>query len=378
MNKKTNEAKSFASSGYAPTSRPIILSPTKPEIASKNKAYDLRQILKDRMVEFGTLQSEWSTNETRLRSQADELVSQLRDLHSQGIALIHQEQQRHADEIEQLRQQHQIEILELQTQFSDGLSETEPTEDFEDLDHEIEALKDAIAQVENAPPPSGETDSYNEEGEERIRALEERLDEITQMRDEAINQREEDSKASTQMIEQLIVKNQDDEQQYRNEINNLVDELTKLDRNHASQVDEINTNHIEMKRNTAASLRNTLSRINQLQNNITKKQKSHNKQIQALHDEIDKLRQNLESLTNRQKQQMKEAANASKNYAEEKRKFVAYHRELEMLNSELVRESVEHETLLKELSKMDGVILSQMSSSNSRASSVTYSRNSRF
>ena len=33
-----------------------------------------------------------------------------------------------------------------------------------------------------------------------------------------------------------------------------------------------------------------------------------------------------------------------------------------MLNSELVRERVEHQTLMKELSKMDDVVLGQLSS----------------
>lgn len=373
MNQSTNGTRT----GFNST-RSLNLSADQPEIRNKNKAYDLRQVLKDKMVEFGTLQSEWTTEETKLRSHIDEYISQLRDLSNQEIAEIQKETQNHNMELEQLKQQHQINILELQTQINDGLSESEFADNFEELDNEINALKDAISRLENAPPPSGDVEEVNEEAEERIRTLEERLDEIRQLHDEALRQREEDSKASAQMFEQLILKNQDDEQDFKSEIERLVGELNRIDQQHAAQIEEIRNELFDVKKSNAVSLKNSLYRINQIQSNITKKQRAHQKSIQALHDEIDHLRSNLESLTTRQKQQMKEASNAARIYADEKRKFVSFHRELEMLNSELVRESVEHETLMKELNKMDSLILSQMSSVGSRSSSSTYYKNSRF
>lgn len=374
MNQSANAT--FSRTGYNSIRSLNLSSTDQPEIRNKNKAYDLRQVLKDKMVEFGTLQSEWTTEETKLRSQIDDYISQLRDLSNQEIAEIQKEQQSFNMELEQLKNQHQINILELQSQLNDGLSESEMTENFEELDNEIEALKDAISRLENAPPPSGDAEEVDEEAEERIRTLEERLDEVRQMHEEALRQREEDSKTSTQMIEQLILKNQDEDQDFKSEIERLVGELNRIDQQHAQQIEEIRNEMFDIKKSNAVSLKNTLYRINQIQVNITKKQRIHQKSIQALHDEIDHLRSNLESLTTRQKQQMKEASNAARVYADEKRKFVSFHRELEMLSSELVRESVEHETLMKELNKMDSLILSQMSSAGS--SSSTYYKNSRF
>ena len=376
MNQNSNA--SFTRSGFNSTRSLNISSTDQPEIRNKNKAYDLRQVLKDKMVEYGTLQSQWTTEETKLRSQIDDYVSQLRDLSNQEIAEIQKEKQSHFVELEQLKNQHQLNILELQTQFNDGLSESEMGDNFEELDNEIETLKDAISRLENAPPPSGDIEEGDEDAEERIRTLEERLDEIRQMHDEALRQREEDSKASTQMIEQLILKNQDDEQDCKAEIERLVGELNNIDKQHAAQIEEIRNELFDIKKSNSVTLRNSILRINQIQTNITKKQRIHHKSIQALHDEIDHLRSNLESLTTRQRQQMKEASNAARVYADEKRKFVSFHRELEMLNSELVRESVEHETLMKELNKMDSLILSQMSAVGSNTSSSTYYKNSRF
>ena len=73
----------------------------------------------------------------------------------------------------------------------------------------------------------------------------------------------------------------------------------------------------------------------------------------------------------------------AKKFADEKKRFVAMHRELEMLNAELVRETVEHETLMKELNKMDSFVLSQMSagpSASRMGGSSTFSsfRSGRF
>ena len=97
------------------------------------------------------------------------------------------------------------------------------------------------------------------------------------------------------------------------------------------------------------------------QGNISKRQREYNRTVHELHDQADQLRSALEVLTARQKQQMKEAVAVAKRFADEKKRFVSMHRELEMLNAELVRETVEHETLMKEVSKMDSYLLSQMS-----------------
>jgi hypothetical protein len=83
--------------------------------------------------------------------------------------------------------------------------------------------------------------------------------------------------------------------------------------------------------------------------------------VQELQTNADRLRAALEARTARQQQQLKEALAIAKRYAEEKRRFVATHRELEMVNAERVREAVEHATLMKEVNKMDSFVLSQMS-----------------
>ena len=113
------------------------------------------------------------------------------------------------------------------------------------------------------------------------------------------------------------------------------------------------------------SLKNISAKINQIQIKIAKKQRECSKRAQELHTVADDLRSELDSYTTRQKQQIKEATAAAKAYAEVKRKFVSMHKELEMLNSEKVREIVEHETLMKGLNKMDNFVLSQMSASGS-------------
>lgn len=357
-----------------------ISSPAKPEIRNKMQAQDLRLLLKDKIAEFGTLDSEWKSMDSELNSKCEDLIAQLRDLDTELKAAKNEDRTRHLAAYNELIEQHKAAVLDLQTQIDDGLSGNEELADFEEIDAEITELKEEITRLENAPAPTAEMEVIDQDAEDRIRTLEDRLEEMQQVLDEALRQREEDSKASTQMIEQLVLKNQEAEEAHQDEIQQLIEELNNLDRDHAARVEEIEHEIVDEKRQIAGALKSSAAKANQLQTNISKKQRDHNRELKSLQETADQLRNQLEAMTARQKQQMKEASLAAKKYGEEKRKFVSMHRELEMLNAELVRETVEHETLMKELNKMDNFVLSQMSSSSStRGPSNSFSmRSSKF
>jgi CII-binding regulator of phage lambda lysogenization HflD len=67
-------------------------------------------------------------------------------------------------------------------------------------------------------------------------------------------------------------------------------------------------------------------------------------------------------MTARENASLADAAATAKKINDEKRKFATLHKELEMLKGELARATVEHETLMKELTKIDNYVLSQMGS----------------
>jgi hypothetical protein len=114
---------------------------------------------------------------------------------------------------------------------------------------------------------------------------------------------------------------------------------------------------------------------------VAKRQREYERKMLDLQAAADRQRSALEGRTARQQQQLKEALGLAKKYGDEKRKYVAMHRELEMLNAERVREAVEHATLMKEISKMDAFVLSQMSTGSRvrpAATGSTTARGTRF
>ncbi|KAK8900398.1 hypothetical protein M9Y10_002725 [Tritrichomonas musculus] len=348
--------------------RTLNLSTDKPETRAKYQAQDLREVLKERMAELAALNSEWSITESSMNAQCEALTSQLRDLDLQFQNIKSNEQVKHIQQLKELQQQHKDNVLFLQNQINERLEgETEPEnlDEIQEYDNEIAALKAEIARWEDQPLPTGDDDLIDEEADERIRKLEEQYEEMVQIHDEAIQQREDDSKDSMSKIEQIILKGQDEEEKLNQDIQELIDKLNNLDANHVNQIEEMQNEMADERAHCSNSLKNISAKINQIQIKIAKKQRECSKRAQELHTVADDLRSELDSYTTRQKQQIKEATAAAKAYAEVKRKFVSMHKELEMLNSEKVREIVEHETLMKGLNKMDNFVLSQMSASGS-------------
>ena len=332
----------------------------KPETKSKLEVQNLRQLLQDRMVEFSTLDSEWHTQEASLANECEDRVSQLRDIELQFKAAENTERTKHLATIRQLKSEHRAAVLDLQAQIDESLSQ-EHHEDVEDLDNEIAALKAEISKLDSAPALVDDLELVDDDAEERLRVLEDRLDEKQQLHDEVMRQRDEDSRSATRMIEQLVAKNQEAERAHEDQIQELIETLNRLDKDQADRTSELEGEMADDRKQIMTSMRSAKAKIATIQSNIAKRQREYSRTVHQLHDEADQLRSALEVLTARQKQQMKEAVAVAKRFADEKKRFVSMHRELEMLNAELVRETVEHETLMKEVSKMDSYLLSQMS-----------------
>jgi chromosome segregation ATPase len=75
-------------------------------------------------------------------------------------------------------------------------------------------------------------------------------------------------------------------------------------------------------------------------------------------EEASLLRHQLQAITNRENANLAESTAMARKINDEKRKFSTLHKELEMLKGELARATVEHETLIKELTKIDNYVLS--------------------
>ncbi|OHT02066.1 hypothetical protein TRFO_07235 [Tritrichomonas foetus] len=395
MNLSHSAENTMTRTGYTSPVRTLNIStPETPETHAMNQAQGLRTILQEKMVEFNKIKSNSTIADSEYTTKIEAYVAQLRDLDHNFQATKTEEATRHALELKKLQEDHKEKVLFLENQLNEGLSGSDTEDDLPEYDNEIAALKAEIAKWDDQPTPTGVDDLIGDDAEERIRELEERYEEMLQLHEEALQQREDDSKDTTSKIEQMIVRGQEEEASLNQEIQELVDRLTQLDSDQAARIDEYNREMADQRTQITNSLRNVNAKISHIQKNISKKQRTYSHQVQELHDQADTLRSELESYTTRQKQQMKEAAAAAKAYAEVRRKFVSMHKELEMLNSEKVREIVEHETLMKGLNKMDNFVLSQMSASaasigsgsrtastrqtTSRGSSLFSSRGSKF
>ena len=371
---------SLSRSGFTSSRTINVTSPIKPETKSKLEVQNLRQLLQDRMVEYSTLDSEWHTQEAALANECEERVSQLRDIELQFKAAENAERTKHLATMRQAKSEHRAARLDLHAQIDASLSQ-ENHDDVEDLDNEIAALKNELSQLDIAPALDDDLVLVDEDAEERIRVLEDRLDEKQQLHDEVMRQRDEDSRSATRMIEQLVAKNQEAERAHEEQIQEMIETLNKLDKDQADRTSDLEGEIADDRKQIMTSMRSAKAKIATIQSNIAKRQREYNRTVHQLHDEADQLRSALEVLTARQKQQMKEAVAVAKRFADEKKRFVSMHRELEMLNAELVRETVEHETLMKEVSKMDSYLLSQMSAGTaSKLGTSTFSsiRGSRF
>jgi CII-binding regulator of phage lambda lysogenization HflD len=89
-------------------------------------------------------------------------------------------------------------------------------------------------------------------------------------------------------------------------------------------------------------------------------QRQQKAELKTAIEEASLLRHQLQAITNRENANLAESTAMAKKINDEKRKFATLHKELEMLKGELARATVEHETLMKELTKIDNYVLSQM------------------
>ena len=170
----------FSRTEFNANSRTLtISSPIKAEDVNKSKAFDLRNTLTDKMVEFATLSSEWASKEANFRSVIEDYNNQLMQLNNQALAEMRKIQKDHAIQLEDLRQQHQMQIIDIQDQITNHLSDGDFANEFEEYDHQIAFLKEEIAKLDNSPPPFAALEEIEEDTEDRLRTLEERLNKCT-------------------------------------------------------------------------------------------------------------------------------------------------------------------------------------------------------
>jgi hypothetical protein len=297
------------------------------------------------MVEFQRLKSEWLSKEATLHDECERLVSQLRDSETQYSADRNAIQSQHVATLAQLKQRHQAAVRDLESRIEESLVRDDD-DGTEELDSQIAQLKDEIAALENESGVADEVELADADAEDRLHTLEDRLSEVEQLHDDVLRQREEDSRKATQMLEQLIAKQEQEEAAHQAELRARIDTLNEMDREQSEKLEDITRETAEEKKRTLSSVRSATAKIQQMQATVAKRQREYERRIQELQTSADRARATLEARTARQQQQLKEALAIAKKYADEKRRCVAMHRELEMLNAERVREAVEQTTLI--------------------------------
>lgn len=353
-----------------------IVNPVDRSYLQQTKNQDLRQTLQQRMVDLGTMQSSWSIKQSQLSEKCEDMISQLRDDQRQFAVDKNAKRSRHLHSLNQMIQEHQTVILDLQAQIDNAMTVNDERDESDTLalDHEIESLKMQIEKFKQAPPTKFEVADRSENYESRTELLEERLQEMQKMLEESLKKKEEDSRAGTQMLEQIIIKSQELDDQHQQELVACVEELNALDKLHAEEVAQLQKESKETKKVLAAKLKAAINKAAQMQKEVSQMQKQQKHSLKGVMTEEAKLKRELEAMTERQHAHMAESTNAAKRTNEERREFAALHKELEMLNTELARETVEHETLLKELSKIDDYVLTQMTAELGDKSSFSFSR----
>jgi chromosome segregation ATPase len=329
-------------------------------VKAKHPAQDLRQVLQERLVELQRTKSEWLSRETALHDDCEKLVSQLRDVDTQSSSDRNFAQSQHTAQLAQLKQRHQLAVRELESQIEDALAATEDDSD-ERLDAEIASLKNELTALEDGSQAAEDIETVDPDAEERQQQLEDRLEEVRQRHDDVLRSREEDSRKATEMLSQLVEKQEQEEAAHQEAVRARIEQLNAMDREQSERLESSGREAAAEKKRIVASIKSAAAKIAQMRDTVAKRQRDYERTIGELQGKADQLRAALEARTIRQQEQMKEAVACAKKFGEEKRRFVGMHRELEMLNAERVREAVEHATLMKEVSKMDGYVLSQLS-----------------
>jgi chromosome segregation ATPase len=326
------------------------------------KTQDLRRTYQQKVLDFGAAQSTWTTQESGLSNQCETMISQLRDTNTQLSADQNAKRTRHLQRLDSMIEKHQHAVMDLQSQISEAMSVVEPDEeDVLAIEHEIEAVKAAIESVQSAPPPGAPAFAASpEEFNQRIRSLEDRLQEMRHLLGEAEKNRERDSKEGTQKLQELVAKHQEAAQEADHQLQDQVDALNSLDQDHKLQVSRLRRDIAESKKQLARTLKSTTVKSESIQQQLSQMQRQHNAELKTAIEEASLLRHQLQAITNRENANLTESTAMAKRINDEKRKFATLHKELEMLKGELARATVEHETLMKELTKIDNYVLSQM------------------
>lgn len=345
------------------SSRLTITNPVDPNLRSQSKNQDMRQSLQQKMVDLGKLQTSWSSKQSLLNDKCETLVDQLRETQRRSTVEQSTKRAQHLKTLDNMVQKHQIEVMDLQTQINDAVTAPD-TEDGSviALDQEIESLKMQIEAFEGLPAP--EAPPIDVEGNEEKRGfLEQRIIELKRVLEDATRKKEEDSKAATQMLQQLIVANQEADDRNQTEIAACVEELNEIERQQVQQVTSIEKEIKDTRAGLTRRLKDTVDRASEMQREVSLLHSKQKKEMQSFMDTAGKLRRELAGITENQQRNMAESAQVVKRTNDARRDFTALHKELEMLNAELARETIERETLMKQLQKMDDMVITQMTES---------------
>ena len=339
-------------------SRVSVPSHLETDTSSFAKTQDLRKSLQQKIADYGELQSAWSSREAELADQCESLVSELKDTKRQFAVEKAAKRAKHLRTIDQMIQSHQSEVMRLQTQLNDEVQSYEDVDETLALDNEIDNLKAQIKSLENEPIP--EYDVNVRLTESRVGELEDRIAELQEMIEESMRERDEDSRQSTKMLQDLIAKNKQADAQNQKEVLKCIEELNKLEKEHAEQVQKAKTAARDTAKQLSAALKKANANAAKMQESVTEKQKQKKREMKSVMIQAADLRSELQAITERQQAHMDESTELAKNCQTERREYISLHKELEMLNCELARETVEHETLMKNLSKIDDMVINRM------------------
>lgn len=335
--------------------------PNEEERRARAQTQELRQILQDLLFEYHQLQNDWIAEEKALRDKCEAVITELRDVETKLAQLKHDEQAAHLEKMATLRENHAAEIAKLHAAL-DGNLNTEGTVEIDDLDYEIEQLQEALKEAETTEMP----ETNQEEDPPGSFELEEIHEDLVQKLDEAQRQSEDASKDATRMVEEVYQKQRDEEAEHEQQLQALFEELSSIDEEGDQIASEAEKSSAELKTRREETTRQILGKIAEVQRQLEISKKTHQKEMSVLSQQVEELRSKLETTTQRQRQQLQEGTQSIKKFREEKKRVITLHKEIELLNNEFIRENIEHQTLLRELGRLDTEMLSQTLSGSGR------------
>lgn len=364
------EEQPTASQGYQSTIRKFELSTqVEPILRNKMQNQELRKDMQDKMMDLGNLQTKWDIQESELRGKSENYISQLRELAQNNEIIKNEERAKHLQIINQLNEEHQKAVLDLQAQIDHSIAEDTEFDVGLEIEEQIENLKLQIAEYQKVDQIKTEQDEQLDQDKEdaedanetRISQLQEELSEKQSLYESKIQERESNTKVVTQKLEELIQNQQKADDQKRLELQQLVNELNNLDKEQRSRISSKNRQLKDAKSHLTNSIRTINTKTVALQQDITKYQQNQKKKMKQILEEEEKVRMELGSVNARHRGYLDESMTAARSCSEEKRKYVQMQHEIEELHAELMRETIEHENLIKEANRLDDSLLDEMS-----------------